>query len=148
VDPNRIGGIGLSVGGEMLLETAAETPALRAVVSEGAGMRSYREAAHITGAGVVTFLPMAAAVTVFSGHTSPPDLRELVATIKQPTLLIHGRESQQGTERQYNRVYDQAGGSNVRRWEIANSGHTGGLAAVPQEYERRVLRFFDAALTP
>jgi uncharacterized protein len=146
VDPNRIGAIGLSVGGELLLETAAETPALRAVVSEGAGQRSYREAAHITGAGVVTFLPMAAAVTVLSGHTPPPDLRELVAEIEQPTLLIHGRDSPKGTERRYNQVYDEAGGPNVERWEIANSGHTGGLDAAPDEYERRVAAFFEDAL--
>ncbi len=37
VDPDRIGGIGLSVGGEMMIETAAETDELKAVVSEGAG---------------------------------------------------------------------------------------------------------------
>jgi dienelactone hydrolase len=146
VDADRIGGIGLSVGGEMLLETAAETPALRAVVSEGAGQRSYREARHIAGAAWLGHLPMAAAVTVFSGHTPPPDLRDLVARIEQPTLLIHGRDSQKGTERDYNRVYDEAGGPNVKRWEIARSGHTGGLDAAPDEYERRVVNFFDDAL--
>jgi len=43
VDPDRIGGIGLSVGGEMLIETAARTDELAAVVSEGAGARSFRE---------------------------------------------------------------------------------------------------------
>ena len=43
VDPDRIGGLGLSVGGELLLQTAAHTPSLRAVVSEGAGQRSLAE---------------------------------------------------------------------------------------------------------
>ena len=43
VDPDRIGGLGLSVGGELMIETAAETDALAAVVSEGAGARSTRE---------------------------------------------------------------------------------------------------------
>ena len=41
VDPGRIGGIGLSVGGEMMLEAAAESDGLKAVVSEGAGIRSH-----------------------------------------------------------------------------------------------------------
>ena len=36
VDPERIGGIGLSVGGEMMIEAAAESTALKAIVSEGA----------------------------------------------------------------------------------------------------------------
>ena len=43
VDPGRIGGIGLSVGGELMLEAAAETDELAAVVSEGAGTRAFGE---------------------------------------------------------------------------------------------------------
>ena len=43
VDPKRIGAIGLSVGGEMLLEAAAETKDIAAVVSDGAGARSMGE---------------------------------------------------------------------------------------------------------
>ena len=43
VDRNRIGGIGLSVGGETLLQTAAESDGLKAVVADGAGSRSLRE---------------------------------------------------------------------------------------------------------
>ena len=43
VDSRRIGGIGLSVGGEILLETASETDELAAVVAEGAGARSTSE---------------------------------------------------------------------------------------------------------
>ena len=39
----RIGGIGFSVGGEMMLQAAASNKGLRAVVSEGAGFRSVRE---------------------------------------------------------------------------------------------------------
>ncbi len=146
VEPDRIGAIGLSVGGEMVLETAADTRALRAVVSEGAGSRSYREVRDIAGAQSISYLPMALAVTVFSGHTPPPALGDLVAKIRQPTLLIHGRHSQKGTERKHNVHYDEVGGPNVKRWEIPNSGHTGGLEAAPEEYERRVVRFFDAAL--
>ena len=51
VDPRRIGGIGLSVGGELLIETAARTPALAATVSEGAGIRSVGEHMHRAGIG-------------------------------------------------------------------------------------------------
>ena len=43
VDPERIGGIGLSVGGEMMIEAAAESTALKAIVSEvAAGVRPRR----------------------------------------------------------------------------------------------------------
>ena len=40
---DRIGGLGLSVGGELMLEVADRRRELRAVVSEGAGARSLRE---------------------------------------------------------------------------------------------------------
>ena len=43
VADGRIGGIGFSVGGETMLEAAASNAGLRAVVSEGAGVRSVRE---------------------------------------------------------------------------------------------------------
>ena len=44
VQRRRIGGLGLSVGGEQMLEAAARNRGLKAVVSEGAGIRSVREA--------------------------------------------------------------------------------------------------------
>ena len=43
VEPDRIAGIGLSVGGEMMLEAAARGADLAAVVSDGAGPRTYAE---------------------------------------------------------------------------------------------------------
>ena len=52
VDPERIGGIGLSVGGEMMIEAAAESTALKAIVSEGASGRSVRDVVANPGATV------------------------------------------------------------------------------------------------
>src|SRR5204863_5056936 len=43
VDDERIGAIGLSVGGEALLEASAKTRGFAAIVSDGAGARSVRE---------------------------------------------------------------------------------------------------------
>ena len=43
VRPGRIGGLGLSVGGEMMLQTAAGTRDLAAVVADGAGSRVASE---------------------------------------------------------------------------------------------------------
>ena len=39
VDPDRIGGFGFSIGGEILLEAAAQSTAYKAIVTEGAGSR-------------------------------------------------------------------------------------------------------------
>jgi hypothetical protein len=64
VDANRIGGLGLSVGGEMLLEAAARSPGLRAVISDGAGRRSIREHTHLSGLAKWQLMPQMAVVSV------------------------------------------------------------------------------------
>ena len=51
VDPDRIGGIGFSVGGEMLIHAAAHSDAFKAIVSEGARGQSIRD--DIENAGLV-----------------------------------------------------------------------------------------------
>jgi dienelactone hydrolase len=152
VDPDRIGGIGLSVGGEMLIETAAETDDLKAVVSDGAGARSYAEDMEREGASAVDKVlgPVlsgvkTASVAVFSNQAPPDNLKDLVAKISpRPVMLIAAPNSPNGEE--LNRAYYRAAGHPKTLWEIPEAGHTGGIEARPQEYERRVVGFFDAAL--
>jgi uncharacterized protein len=150
VDPDRIGGIGLSVGGEMLIETAAETDELRAVVSDGAGARSYNEDKLIPERGTskvlgtLMSLTKTASVAVFSNASPPAGLKDLAARVEQPLLLIAAPESNHGEE--LNRHYARAAGANATLWEIPEAGHVGGLDARPEEYERRVVGFFDEAL--
>src|SRR6476619_712976 len=91
VDPRRIGGIGLSVGGEMMLQTAAETDGIAAVVSEGAGARSFTEDMdHDDGAlakwtlGAALSAVKTAAVAVSSNQAPPANLKDLSARIEQP----------------------------------------------------------------
>ena len=148
VDPHRIGGIGLSVGGEMMLETAAETDGLAAVVSEGAGARSFTEEMDQEVHGLDQVLnPLVAAtktaaIAVFSNHSPPANLKDLSAKIHQPLLLIAAPNSGYGEE--LNRGYARAAGAQL--WEIPESRHVGGIDARPAEYERRVVGFFDKAM--
>lgn len=146
----RIGGLGLSVGGEMLLQTAAETTALKAVVSEGAGRRSLREHLHIPGLGTLQrwFTPWVvetAALSVMANSSPPPYLGDLVARIApRPILLIraqHGLDDES-----LNRVYYAGARQPKTLWEVAEGGHTGALQAIPGQYENRVSAFFDHAL--
>jgi uncharacterized protein len=151
VDPDRIGGIGLSVGGEMMLETAAETDDLAAVVSEGAGARTYSEDMERDGTTVdKVFGPLlsgvkTASVAVFSNQSPPANLKDLVGRISpRPVLFIAAPNSPHGED--LNRVYYRAASQPKTLWEIPESGHTGGIEARPDEYERRVVGFFDEAL--
>jgi hypothetical protein len=149
VDPDRIGGLGLSVGGEMLLQSAAESNALKAVVSEGAGTRSIREHVHMAGVARWILLPqwsvITAATAVFSNHAPPPDLNKLVDRIApRPVFLIYTPHGQ-GAET-LNPTFYAAAREPKTLWEIPDASHTGGLAARPEEYERRVIAFFNRSL--
>jgi uncharacterized protein len=153
VRDGRIGGIGLSVGGELMLEAAAETDELKAVVSEGAGARAFSDEMDqdldasgpeklLNTAGVATRV---GAIAVFSNEAPPPNLKDVVARISpRPVMLIAAPNSQHGEE--LNRGYYKAAREPKTLWEIPESGHTGGLEARPREYERRVVGFFDEAL--
>ena len=148
VKDGRIGGIGFSVGGEMMLQTAASNPGLRAVVSEGAGVRSVREDL-LRGPRGWFALPAAAvqagALTVMSGTRPPPALDDLVAQIApRPLFLIYAGQGGGGEE--LNPDYFHAASQPKTLWKIEEAGHVGGLDARPREYEERVIGFFDRFL--
>jgi hypothetical protein len=152
VEPGRIGGIGLSVGGELMLQAAAETPGLAAVVSEGAGTRWLAEEIEeydtIPGWSKWLSLPVyamkTAAVSVFSNTAPPPKLTDLVPRIQQPLFLIwapHG-----GNAETMNPTYYRLASGPKTIWSIPDARHTRGIDAHPRVYERRVIGFFDRAL--
>ncbi len=149
VDSRRIGGLGLSLGGELMLQTAGETDALKAVVSEGAGIRSIREQMEKPGAlkwlSAPFWATQTAAIALFSNHAPPPNLKHLVSRISpRPLFLIYSGHPVGGEE--LNATFYASAGPPKTLWKIADAGHTGGLDTHPTEYERRVVSFFDRAL--
>jgi len=151
VERGRVGGLGLSVGGEMLLQAAAHDRGLRAVVSDGAGNRSVAEHTHMPDAPpeplrwIAPITMETAAGIVLADRLPPPDLADLMPRIApRPVLLIRGMEG--NGDEALNRVYRDAGAPTTALWEIEHAGHTGGISAAAAEYERRVIGFFDRAL--
>ena len=147
VDEDRIGALGLSVGGEVLLQAAAEIDGLQAVVSEGAGIRSVREAVDLPGldswivTGVIGLTT--AATAAFTSDLPPRGLKDLSAEITIPVFFIHATPGQGGEN--LTPTYYEAASQPKQLW-AADGGHTGAIDAEPQEYERRVVGFFDDAL--
>lgn len=144
----RVGGIGFSVGGEMMLEAAAGNQQVRAVISEGAGIRSIREEL-LYGARSIPALPAqavhTAALSILSNTAPPPSLRDLVARIEpRPVFLIYAEHGSGGED--LNRKYFRAAGEPKKLWRVAGAGHTGGYETDPAGYERRVVGFLDHAL--
>ncbi len=148
VDPGRIGGIGLSVGGEMMIEAAAESTELKAIVSEGASSRSVRDElanpgggwSEIIGNGVATL-----ATAVFTDDLPPATLKSLVPKISGAVFFVYG-ERGQPAEKPANTAFYAAAHGPKAIWEVPGSGHIGGIEAQPAEYERRIVGFFDRAL--
>lgn len=150
VDDERIGAIGLSVGGEALLEASAKTRGFAAIVSDGAGARSVREdVVHMRASKVpeiVSSAVMTAGVTIFANQLPPPSLVDLVPKIAPTAVfLIHATKGAAGEDN--NPDYFDAAGAPKQIWKIETS-HTHGLTDHPQEYERRVTAFFDRTLRP
>ena len=145
VDPERIGGIGLSVGGEMMIEAAAESPELKAIVSEGASSRSVRDElanpgggwSEIVGNGVATL-----ATAVFTDNLPPATLESLVPQISGAVFFVYGERGQPAESPPTGRSTPPRAGRR-RSGRCPESGHIGGVEAQPLEYERRVVGFFD-----
>ncbi len=147
VDPQRIGGIGLSVGGEMMIEAAAESTELKAIVSEGASARSHRDDLangsrfdYVVGSAIFS-----AATSVFTSDLPPADLKSLVPKAHGAVFFIYG-EKGQPAEEPANTGFYKVAHQPKEIWEVPGSGHMAGTKAQPKEYERRVVSFFNRHL--
>jgi pimeloyl-ACP methyl ester carboxylesterase len=146
VDRGRIAGLGLSLGGEVLLEATGRDQRLRAVISDGAARpadsRKVDEAQlaeRVLGA-----LGMQAVRGISGMRAAPSLFKSMPAIAPRPALLI--ASGADPTEIPTNEAYRDTGGANVALWTLPESGHTAGLRTRPAEYERRVIAFLDAAL--
>jgi uncharacterized protein len=148
VDPGRIGAIGFSVGGEQLLEAAARSDGIAAVVSEGAGGRVGETDASGLLRPVVqaAMRVMTAATTVFGNRGAHPRIETRIGLIApRPVFLIYAVPGI-GEEDTRQPQFFAAAGAPKEIWRVPGSDHTGGIEAQPAEYERRVVAFLDGAL--
>jgi uncharacterized protein len=147
VDPHRIGGFGFSVGGESLLEATpgparsarssrrARAAASETRISQASRHCSARRPGHDDGRddGVLHRRPAACDRRPHRPHRTtagPPYLR-------RPGM---------GDENTRQPRYYAAAGRPKALWRVAGAGHTGGIDAQPEEYEKRVIAFLDRSL--
>ena len=149
VDPERIGAIGLSVGGEMLIHAAAHSDAFKAIVSEGASGQSVRDQFNNTSTfdAITGYAPVTAATAVFTSTLPPPSLKSEVEKIAPTAVFfVYGEHGQGGTEEEPNKRFYAAAREPKQLWEVPNGQHIAGITTEPAEYERRVIGFFDRTL--
>jgi dienelactone hydrolase len=147
VDKDKIGGLGLSAGGQVLLQAATENEQLRAVVSDGAGAHTLRDALVIRSwylaPGVWVFYR---ASEVLSGTPSPTSLRETLRLISPRSVMLISAEHGSFGEIAANKIYFDAAREPKILWEMSGVRHTTGLLEKPKEYEAIIVEFFDSVL--
>jgi pimeloyl-ACP methyl ester carboxylesterase len=149
VDPDRVGILGFSSAGATAVMSAAQFPAIRAVVAEG-GYGDFAEGALGLGTGS-TFLEMiykesfAVSYRLLTGididKLSPSDTISQIAP--RPVLLVYGSH-----ERSLPGAYRQlaAAGGNARLWVVEGAGHGNYLEVAGESYAAHIVAFFDRSL--
>ena len=145
VDADRIGGLGLSTGADVLIEVAAEGDGLKAVVSDGATLRSLADIPSGKPLEVAAMAPVLLTVQLLSGSSPGAPLKELVADVAPTSLLLIAAGSLAG-EREVNAIYAAAAQEPVELWDLPEARHTAAIRDVAEEYEQRVTGHFDSAL--
>jgi pimeloyl-ACP methyl ester carboxylesterase len=144
-----IGGMGLSLGGEVLLGAASDYPQITAIVADGATHRSVEELHALDSERSLsrsfTAQVMYAVVQAASGTEPPlPLLDSMIEADSTEFLLIAG--GNRPMEVAFNELFAETVGGRATVWIAPETGHTEAFSRYPGEYERRVIAFFDATL--
>ncbi len=156
--PRCVYGMGESMGAAELLQSLQEDTRFCAVVAESP-FSTFREIAYDrmgqpfrlgpwVGRTVlrplveIAFLRARWKYGLDLGQVSPEDA---VARSHTPVLLIHGQIDGNIPVRHSRAIHARAPQSVV--WEVPGADHCGALAAAPQEFERRVMGWFENAVS-
>src|SRR3954452_8493857 len=146
--PSASAGSAFSRGADVLSQFAAKGKGLKAVVSDGATGGSFADYRNVgeEAEGAPFYLMMYTAARVFSGGSPGKPLKDLVARIAPTPLLLIATGGSLPVERDFNRIYFKAAREPVELWDPPHVDHTAAIRQRPDEYERRVVGFLDAAL--
>jgi dienelactone hydrolase len=152
VDPQRIGALGLSMGGEEALGATATNELLRAVVAEGATARVAADEAWLSdrhglrGAFQEQLERVQDVVTdALTDASVPTSLRAAIEAsgLTRYLLITAGNVPNEGDAAAY---LAAAAPERVQVWTVEEAGHTGGLEVAPDEWTSRVVSFLSEAL--
>jgi alpha-beta hydrolase superfamily lysophospholipase len=156
--PRCVDGLGNSMGAALLLESLRTTPGFCAVVVESpfANFReaSYDRLAERLGAGAwlgrtllrpIVETGLLYACWKYGLYLEQVSPENAVAASSVHVLLIHGLKDTNLPPRHSEMIMARSGNRipAVELWEPAEAVHTGAAAAEPQEYERRVISWFE-----
>jgi fermentation-respiration switch protein FrsA (DUF1100 family) len=152
VDPERLGAIGNSLGGTLVIEFAATQPRIKAVATNSAF--SSLEDTIETSVRFFTNLPpfpFAPMITFWAEreagiHVADVDAKRWIRSLSpRPVLLMQGGQDIVISRESGQRLFDAAG-EPKSLWFDPDVGHAKLDVVRPQEYERRVAGLFDEYL--
>lgn len=155
VNPNKIGIAGCSIGGQVALQGAAYYPQIGAVWADGPSFIRAADAPPPD-----NWLMALIYVAGYLGDwmytqrldmAAPPAMIDIIGGIApRPITLVAGGVPHPlyGPESQFVGRFASYAGENVEMWVIDQSFHCNGPEVVTEEYGRRLIAFFDAALAP
>jgi len=146
-----MGGLGISLGAEVLLGAASQYLAITAIAADGATRRSTEELLALESERPLvrnfTARVMYATVRLFSGQKPPkPLLDSMVAAGSTRFLFIAGGGNE--LEVAFNEMFAETLGNRADLWIAAQAEHVQAFNDYPAEYEQRVIAFFDSIFTP
>ncbi len=150
VDPARVGAIGVSMGGSIVLLSAAQNPNIKAVLAEGAYASLENEVpVAIEGNGLPFFL--APLVQNFAEQgvgfkSEQVSAVNYIAKISpRPVFILQGGMDNVVPPESGQQLYDAAKGPR-ELWFEPDLWHAEFPAKLPEEYEKRAVAFFDQYL--
>jgi len=146
VDPERIGALGWSLGAQISLLAAARNDAIKAVVADAPCCTTFQDWPPPRNLGEWLYVPYDLVFYQFlkwrSGVTNPVSVRDAIGRIAPRPILLIGA----GIEQYRLEYLLAAAGEPKSLWIIPEAGHIEGFSLRPQEYEERMVRFFDQVL--
>lgn len=148
-DVEAIGGLGTSMGGEILLGAAETYPMIQAIVADGATSRSGNEYVAIPkNRSIVrnfTTYVHSYFVQILTGTSQPEPIVDSIAAAADTRFLFIAAGNEQD-EIDFNTVFAETVTTRGELWIVLDVGHTAAFNRYPDEYEARVVAFFTDVL--
>jgi dipeptidyl aminopeptidase/acylaminoacyl peptidase len=152
VDPQRIGILGGSLGAATAIRAAARSTHLKAVVAESAFTSLEDEIASsfkaFSGLPAFPFAPLTVTFAQWQTGLRISKVRpihDISSIAPRPVFIIHGTDDDTIPAKQGLRLYEAAGEPKAL-WMVDGMGHESAVNLFPDEYEKRIIGFFDKAL--
>lgn len=142
--------MGMSMGAEQAIGAAGDDARIRAVIAEGSTARGARDEGD-PGRGVSGWLvryfdwTTAQAADLMTSAHRPTKLRDAIAAAApRPVLIIAAGTLPPEVDAAH--VFQSAAPDSVELWIAPDAGHTTAYDTYPEEWEARVIAFFDRTL--